>query len=361
MPRAAGAYSSGVKVVTIVGNRPQFIKAAPLSLALRTAGIDEIVVHTGQHWDDQLSAVFFSELELGEPRYRLDLRTADVDRMEPAIERILVAERPDWTLVFGDTNSTAAGARAAVAAGIPIAHVESGLRSGDWSMPEERNRVEVDRLAKLLLAPDERSVALLRAEGVRGSCVVVGDVMLDACLALAPIARRRSTILARLGLEPASYVVATVHREANTAQPRLGRIVEGLNRLPGRVLFPVHPRTQAALAREGLALAPQITVLPPLGYLDLAALASQARVVVTDSGGLQKEAYWYGVPCVTLRPSTEWPDTVEAGANVLVDDDPSLIEAAVTGAAMPPARPPLYGDGRAAERIAEALGTLPAS
>ena len=348
-----------MKVVTVVGNRPQFIKAAPLSLALRAAGTNEVVVHTGQHWDDELSAVFFSELELAEPRYRLDLRTADAERMQPAIEEILVAERPDWALVFGDTNSTAAGARAAVAAGVPLAHVESGLRSGDWTMPEERNRVEVDRLAALLLAPDERTAATLRAEGVPGRCVVVGDVMLDACLALAPIARRRSTILARLGLEPGGYVVVTVHREANTAQPRLGRIVEGLNRLPGRVLFPVHPRTQAALARERLALAPHVTLLPPLGYLDLAALAAQARVIVTDSGGLQKEAYWYGVPCVTLRPSTEWPDTVEAGANVLVDDDPARLEAAVAAATMPAERPQLYGDGRAAERIAEALGNLP--
>ena len=350
-----------MKVVTVVGNRPQFIKAAPLSLALRAAGSDEIVVHTGQHWDDELSAVFFSELELAEPRYRLDLRTADAGRMQPVIEEILAAERPDWVLVFGDTNSTAAGARAAVVAGIPVAHVESGLRSGDWTMPEERNRVEVDRLAALLLAPDERSAATLRAEGVPGRCIVVGDVMLDACLALAPIARRRSTILARLELEPGAYTVVTVHREANTAQPRLGRIVEGLNRLPGRVLFPVHPRTQAALAREELALAPHITVLPPLGYLDLAALAAQARVIVTDSGGLQKEAYWYGVPCVTLRPSTEWPDTVEAGANVLADDEPARIEAAVATASMPAERPQLYGDGRAAERIAEALGNLPAT
>ena len=349
-----------MKVVTVVGNRPQFIKAAPLSLALRAADIAEVVVHSGQHWDDELSGVFFDELGLAQPQHRLDLRTADAAVMQPPIEAILEDERPDWVLVFGDTNTTAAGARAAVACGLAVAHVEAGLRSGDWSMPEERNRVEVDRLAALLLTPDERSAELLADEDVPGRVVVVGDVMLDACLALLPIARRRSEALARWSVEPGGYIVATFHREANTAQPRLGRIVEGLNRLEERVLFPVHPRTEAALTREGLELGPRVAALPPLGYLDLAALASQARVVVTDSGGLQKEAYWYGVPCVTARPSTEWPDTVEQGANVLVDDDPAALVAAVTAARpLPATRPRLYGDGHAAERIAEALGRAP--
>ena len=349
-----------MKIVTIVGNRPQFIKAAPLSLALRAAGVEEVVIHSGQHWDDALSGVFYEELELPEPQHRLDLRTADAGAMEPAIAAILRAERPDWVLVFGDTNTTAAGARAAAVCGLPVAHVEAGLRSGDWTMPEERNRVEVDRLATLLLTPDERSAETLRREGVPGAVTVVGDVMLDACLALLPVALRRSDVLARYTAEPGSYVVATLHREANTSQPRLGRILDGLNRLPDRVLFPVHPRTTHALAREGLALGPRVEALPPLGYLDLAALASQARVVVTDSGGVQKEAYWYGVPCVTARPTTAWPDTVEQGGNTLVDDDPDALVAAVAAAGpLPAARPQLDGDGHAAERIVEALGRPP--
>lgn len=349
-----------VKVVTVVGNRPQFIKAAPLSLELRAAGIDELVVHTGQHWDDALSGIFFEELELAPPAYRLDLRTADTEAMRAPLEEILRAERPHWVLVFGDTNTTAAGARAAVACGLPVAHVEAGLRSGDLSMPEERNRIEVDELSALLLPPDERSAATLRAEGRPGRVEVVGDVMLDACLTLLPVARRRSTLPAELGARPGEYIVSTLHREANTAQPRLGRIVEGLSQLGERVLLPLHPRTRGALAREGIVPGPNIELLPPLGYLDLAALASQARVIVTDSGGLQKEAWWYGVPCVTARPSTEWPDTVEQGGNTLVDDDAGALAAAVAAARpLPEGRPLLYGDGHAARRIAQAIGSTP--
>ena len=261
-------------------------------------------------------------------------------------------------LVFGDTNSTLAGAEAAAAAGVPIAHVEAGLRSGDLSMPEERNRIAVDRAAALLLCPDERSRATLEREGVAGRIEVVGDVMADACFRLAPVARERSDVLRRLALEPGTYVVATIHREANVQEARLRRIVDGLGRVGEPVVAPLHPRTRAALDRHGIALPESVRALAPLGYLDLAALASQARVVVTDSGGLQKEAYWYGVPCVTPRPSTEWVDTVEVGANVLVDDDPAALAAAVAAAAMPPERPPLYGDGRAAGRIAGAVATL---
>lgn len=349
-----------MKVVTVVGNRPQFIKAAPLSLALRAAGIGEVLVHTGQHWDAELSEVFFQELELAEPAHRLDLRTADPAAMQPPLEGILRAERPDWVLVFGDTNTTAAGARAATALGIPVAHVEAGLRSGDLAMPEERNRIEVDGLSQLLLPPDERSAATLRAEGRAGRIEVVGDVMLDATLALLPVARRRSDVLARLGAAPGEYVVATLHREANTARPRLGRILDGLSRLPERVLFPLHPRTRTAIAAAGIEPGPRVELLPPLSYLDLAALASQARVIVTDSGGLQKEAYWYGVPCVTARPSTEWPDTVAQGGNTLVNDDPDALVAAVAAARpLPSTRPQLYGDGHAARRIAEAIGCTP--
>ena len=340
-----------MKVFTVVGNRPQFVKSAPLSVALLEVGLEEIVLHTGQHWDPELSAVFFDELDLPEPRYRLDLHTADVETMHPAIEAAIRVERPDWVLVYGDTASTAAGARAATAVGVPLAHVEAGLRSGDLSMPEERYRIAVDAASALLFCPDQRSAETLRAEGVAGEIAVVGDVMADASLRFAPIARERFGG----AREPGSYLLSTIHREANVAQPRLGRLVDALNALREPVVFPAHPRTRGAIDAHGLRLAPHVELTAPQGYLPFTALASAARVILTDSGGLQKEAYWYGVPCVTLRPSTEWVDTVRAGANVLVDDDPDAIVAAVAAARMPADRPTLYGDGHAATRIAGCL------
>src|SRR5437764_793609 len=218
-------------------------------------------------------------------------------------------------------------------------------------MPEDRTRIAVDRRAALLLCPDERSAEQLVREGVGGRREVVGDVMADACFRFAPIARDRSQVLRRLALGPHSYVVATIHREANVQPERLARIVDGLGRVAEPVVFPAHPRTRARLAD----VPPNVRLVDPLGYLDMAALASEARVIVTDSGGLQKEAYWYGVPCVTARPSTEWVDTVEVGANVLVDDDPDALVEAVRTARMPVERRPLYGDGHASERVAAAL------
>jgi UDP-N-acetylglucosamine 2-epimerase (non-hydrolysing)/UDP-GlcNAc3NAcA epimerase len=353
--RAVGhPYPTAVRVVTVVGNRPQFVKAAPLSLALRAAGVDEVVVHTGQHWDAELSQVFIDELGLDEPAHRLDLRTADVDALTPAAAAVVAAERPDAVVVLGDTNSTLAGARAAHAAGVPIAHVEAGLRSGDLSMPEERARIEVDRLAALLFCPDERSAATLHAEGAAGRTAVVGDVMADATLRFAPIARERVPP----PHAPGAYVVATAHREANVRPERLRRIAEGLSRLDEPVVFPAHPRTAAVLAAAAIKLGENVELRRPLGYLAFASAASQARVIATDSGGLQKEAYWYRVPCVTMRPSTEWVDTLEAGANTLVDDDPDAIAAAVAAARFPEHAPPLYGDGRAADRIAAVLSSL---
>jgi UDP-N-acetylglucosamine 2-epimerase len=225
-------------------------------------------------------------------------------------------------------------------------------------MPEERNRIEVDRIAALLLAPDERSRDTLAREGITGRVEVVGDVMADVCFRLTSFSQERSDILDRLRLEPGGYVVTTIHREANVRPERLERIVEGLNRIEEPVVFPAHPRTRDRLDGVG----PHVQLVEPLGYVDMLALASQARVIVTDSGGLQKEAYWFGVPCVTARPSTEWVDTVEVGANVLVDADPERLAAAVADARMPAERPELYGDGRASERVAAALlGSLPGS
>jgi UDP-N-acetylglucosamine 2-epimerase len=334
-----------MRVLSVVGNRPQFIKSAPLSVALREAGIDETVLHTGQHWDPGMSQIFFDELGIAEPAYRLDLRTSDIDELTGPIRAVVEAERPDWVLVYGDTNSTAAGARAA--AGLPLAHVEAGLRSFDPSMPEERNRIEADRLATLLLCPDERSAAQLEREGVPGRREVVGDVMADATRLFAPFARE---------LGPAAeppYVVLTLHRRQNTEPDRLRRIVSALAESGRRFAFPVHPRTAAALRDNGVALPENVLALEPLGYLEMLALTKAADVVATDSGGLQKEAYWLRVPCVTVRPSTEWVDTVEVGANVLVE--PEALPAAVESARFPDAAPPLYGDGHASRRVAAAL------
>jgi len=338
-----------VRVLSVVGNRPQFIKSAPLSAALVEAGIEEISLHTGQHYDPDLSTVFYDELGLPEPVYHLDLRQSDPHRMVPGIREAVERERPDWVLVFGDTNSTLAGAQAA--GGTAVAHVEAGLRSFDLSMPEERNRIAVDRIAALLLCPDERSAAQLAREGVPGRREVVGDVMADVNRIFAPIARERSRILERLGLEARAYAVVTVHREANVQPERLERIATALDRLELPFVFPAHPRTQHALE----SVPHRFRTVEPLGFLDFAALTSQARVVLTDSGGVQKEAYWYRVPCVTMRPSTEWVDTVEVGANVLVDDDPEAIVQAVAAARFPDAAPQLYGDGHASSRIAAAL------
>ena len=355
MPPYPPEYADFMRILSVVGNRPQFIKSAAVSEALLAAGVDETVVHTGQHWDEAMSEVFFTELGLAEPGHRLDLRTADPEAIRPGIAATIGKERPELVLVFGDTNTTLAGAQASVEEGVPVAHVEAGLRSGDLEMPEERNRIAVDRISTVLFAPDERSAATLHAEDVPGEVHVVGDVMADVARCFAPLARSRSHILEALGLQPNAYVVATVHREANVRPERLRRIVAGLSASTRPVLLPAHPRTRQVLEEQGIEPAAHVRVIEPLGYLDLAALASQAAVIATDSGGLQKEAYWYGVPCVTMRPSTEWVDTVETGANTLVDDDPARIAHALADAHMPDDRPALYGDGYASERIAAAV------
>ena len=340
-----------MKIASIVGNRPQFVKAAPTSVALRERGFEEVVIHTGQHYDRELSQVFFDELGLEEPHHRLDLRTADPELMRPAIKDRLAAEEPDWVLVYGDTNSTLAGAEAASELGFPLAHVEAGLRSGDLSMPEERNRIETDRLATLLFAPDERSRETLAAEGVEGRVEVVGDVMADATRVFAPIARKRAT-----GDWPDPYAALTIHREANTEPERLRALIDELNATGWTFVFPVHPRTRKVMDEHGILPAPQLHAIEPVGYLEMLALVDGATRVVTDSGGLQKEAYWLRVPCITLRPSTEWVDTVAVGANRLAG--PGEIAKALEEASFPHNAPELYGDGHAAARIAEALYPL---
>ena len=344
-----------MRVLTVVGNRPQFVKAAAVSSRLRSAA-EEVLVHTGQHYDDALSRVFFDELELPRPEHRLELgggsNTAQTARMLAELEPLIAREAPDVVLVYGDTNSTLAGALAAAQAGVPVAHVEAGMRSYDRRMPEELNRVLTDHASALLLCSSEAAAETLRGERVVGEVVVVGDVMVDVFELLAP--RADASMLERLGVRRGEYLLATAHRAGNVDDPaRLRALVDVLTGMPLPVVLPVHPRTRARLSEAGLALDGVVTA-PPLGYLEFAGLLLGARAVLTDSGGVQKEAYLAGVPCITLRDTTEWRETVEAGWNVLVDLDREAALAALERP-LPAERPPLYGDGRAGERVVEAL------
>jgi UDP-N-acetylglucosamine 2-epimerase (non-hydrolysing)/UDP-GlcNAc3NAcA epimerase len=355
-----------VKILTVVGNRPQFIKAAAVSGLLRKRH-EEILVHTGQHYDDSLSRVFFSELGLAEPNRQLGIgggtNTSQCARMLSALEPVLGDERPDAALVYGDTNSTLAGALSARQAGVPVVHVEAGMRSFDRAMPEELNRVLTDHLADLLLCASETATANLRAESVSGRIELVGDVMVDIALReQGPAAAAAQATMRAHGVEPGGYLLLTAHRTGNVDdRDRLRALLALVQALPPPVLFPVHPRTRARLQQAGLeselAQADGVQLIEPLGYVEFSGLLRQARAVVTDSGGVQKEAYLAGVPCVTLRANTEWGETVAAGWNTLVDLDAAAAVAALERE--PPAeRPQLYGDGHAAERCVQAISAL---
>ncbi|MEX1141832.1 MAG: UDP-N-acetylglucosamine 2-epimerase (non-hydrolyzing) [Thermoleophilaceae bacterium] len=353
-----------MRILTVIGNRPQFVKAAAVSRALRRAH-EETIVHTGQHYDDEMSRVFFDELGVPAPDRELHAgggtNTEQTARILGLLEREVAAAAPDMVLVYGDTNTTLAGALAAAQAHVPVGHVEAGMRSFDRAMPEELNRVLTDHASDLLLCSTETAVANLAAERAAGDVHLVGDVMADVSLAFRPIAAERSTVVADLGLEPGAYVAVTAHRAGNVDDPaRLERLVSLLEAVPATVVLPLHPRTAARLDATGLRArleaAAHVVLTPPLGYLDFLQLAANARAVLTDSGGVQKEAYLLGVPCVTLRDTTEWVETVEAGWNVLVDLDRDAAVAALDR--RPPAdeRSELYGGGTAAERVADVLG-----
>ncbi len=327
---------------------------------------EEVLVHTGQHYDDNLSAIFFGELGLDRPDRELEIgggtNTSQTARMLAALEPLLDEAMPDVVLVYGDTNSTLAGALAGAQRGVPVVHVEAGMRSFDRTMPEELNRVLTDHVSELLLCSSDVAAANLQAESVRGVVEVVGDVMVDVALRLAPTAQAQTQTPASYGLKPGSYLLLTAHRAGNVDDPgRLKELVALVGALPKPVLFPVHPRTRERLRAAGmldeLERLDGLTLTEPLGYLQFSALACQARAIVTDSGGVQKEAYLAGVPCITLRSTTEWVETVGAGWNTLVDLDPERALAALEQP-RPSERPSLYGDGKAAERCVQAIGRI---
>ena len=349
-----------MNVVSIVGNRPQFIKAAPVARALDDL-CHHVLVHTGQHYDADLSQIFFEELGLRPADRRIEsgsgTHSEQTARMLVGLEPVIQDERPDAVLVYGDTNSTLAGALVAAKLQVPIGHVEAGLRSFDRRMPEELNRMVVDVLADLRFCPSDTAVTNLAAEGITAGVHQVGDVMVDVAQTFAPIAARRSDALTEAGVEPGEYVILTAHRPANTLPETIPALVEVIEALEMPVVFPVHPRTRAALERAGLleraAAAAHLT--SPLGYLDFTALLMSAAVCLTDSGGVQKEAYLHRVPCVTLRDTTEWVETIATGWNRLAELEPAAVTAALASATRPPEHPPLYGDGDAAGRIAAVI------
>jgi UDP-GlcNAc3NAcA epimerase len=355
-----------MRILTVIGNRPQFVKAAAVSRLLRREH-EEVLVHTGQHYDDELSRVFFEELDVPAPDRQLKAgggtNTEQTARILGLLEGVIAEEQPDMVLVYGDTNSTLAGALAAAQAHVAVGHVEAGMRSFDRAMPEELNRVLTDHASDLLLCSTQTAVDNLEREAAAGRVELVGDVMADVSLAFREIAEERSTALEDHGLEPGAYVLATAHRAGNVDDPeRLEKLVVLLEAVPGPCVLPLHPRTAARLDSAGLRerLEAAITLLPPLGYLDFMKLAMHARAVLTDSGGVQKEAYILGVPCVTMRGSTEWVETVEAGWNTLVGLDAAAAVAALEAPAPEGERPDLYGAGRAAERVCQALSAYTA-
>ncbi|MCS6828886.1 MAG: UDP-N-acetylglucosamine 2-epimerase (non-hydrolyzing) [Caldilinea sp.] len=351
-----------MKFVSVVGARPEFIQAAPISWALRKAHT-EILVHTGQHYDYAMSQAFFDELGVPAPDYNLEAGSSTHARqtatMLVGLEEVFLKEKPDAVIVRGDTNSTVAGALAASKLGIPVVHIEAGERSFVRTMPEEINRIIADHLAGLCCCVSSKSAANLAREGIVAGVYITGDVMLDASLHHRALAREKSNVLERLQLEPGRYALVTVHRAHNTDDPRrLRSIVEALNTVGERIVFPVHPRTRKALQAIDACFAPHVLLTEPAGYYDMLMLEENARLIATDSGGVQREAYYFAKPCLTLREETEWTETVEVGWNLLVGADCHKIVAAWHTFRPPREHPPVLGDGTAAQKIAKILEEL---
>lgn len=348
-----------MKIVTVIGARPQFIKAAPISRQIRN-NYTEVLVHTGQHYDDNMSKIFFDELDIPQPDYNLNVGSAthgkQTGEMLAKIEEVLLAERPDLVIVYGDTNSTLAGALAASKLLIPVAHIEAGLRSFNMNMPEEQNRVLTDHISKILFCPTETAVKNLKNEGITKNVCNVGDVMYDALLFNLQIAEKKSNIIKDLKLNNKGYILATIHRAENTDyQDKLSNIIKALNSTQEKIVFPVHPRTMKIIKQYGLKLNNNILAVDPVGYLDMLLLEKNAKKIVTDSGGVQKEAYFLGVPCITLREETEWVETLEGGWNILVGSDSSKIVNSITSHNPNGEKNNHFGDGNASFKIVDIL------
>lgn len=344
-----------MKVLTVVGARPQFVKAAAVSRVLRKAAC-EIMVHTGQHYDACMSQVFFDELNIPQPDYNLEVGSGNhgqqtgemLQRLEPILEK----EAPDIVMVYGDTNSTLAGALTASKLHIPVAHVEAGLRSFNRRMPEEINRVLTDHISNLLFCPSNVAVENLAKEGITKGVFDVGDVMADALQYAVQTAGENPDILTRLKLSPKQYILATVHRAENTDDPdRMAAILRAFASVEDIILFPVHPRTRMAILSQGLTVSQNVIMIKPVGYIEMAALEKNARMILTDSGGVQKEAYWLGIPCITLRDETEWVETVQSGWNKVVGVDEEKIILQINDFQIPDTHAPLYGCGEASKNV----------
>ncbi len=353
-----------MKILSIIGARPQFIKCAPLSRAIRKEHT-EILAHTGQHYDPEMSDIFFKELQIPEPDYNLGVGSnshgEQTGKILIEIENILLKEKPDLVLVYGDTNSTVAGALAASKLRIKVAHVEAGLRSFDRTMPEEINRVLTDHVSDLLFCPTETAVLNLKNEGITTGVYNVGDVMLDALEYNIKIAEEKITALEDLGLSPKEYLVATVHRASNTDSfKNLSSIINAFCDIDIPIVFPVHPRTEKYLKQYGIwdKLCEKVKVIPPLGYLEMLKLMAHSKKILTDSGGVQKEAYMLGVPCITMRENTEWVETVEDGWNVLVGADYEKIRDTILNFEGAKKRGSIFGTGDASEKVSEVLRTF---
>jgi UDP-N-acetylglucosamine 2-epimerase len=348
-----------MKICSIVGARPEFIQEKPVHLALIT-NHQEILIHTGQHYDDQMSETFFRELLLPQPEHYLGVGSGthaeQTAKILLALEPLLIQEQPDLVIVRGDTNSTLAGTLVASKLHLNIVHIEAGERSFNRQMPEEINRLVVDCLADIHFCASQAAVQHLAAEGITKAAYWVGDVMLDALLEMLPLAKINSTVLSRLGLQPKGYSLVTLHRAATVDNPsQLKRIVSGLSNIKERIIFPVHPRTRSALIQNRIQLADHIEAIDPVGYLDMLMLEENARMIVTDSGGVQREAYNLRIPCLTLREETEWMETVDSGWNHLVGTDPVELSRSWFGFVPPETHPALFGFGNAAKQIVAIL------